>query len=283
MGKPALRRAGGLCRHPRHAVPGTPAPDARAAGVGRSAGWFVRFPGHDDRASDSGQLLFPASYVRLAPARVPGRRPSAMQRPEGVVHQERRPHERLGHANGAFAWALPLRGACGADDCQDRRQDVLAHGDRFGGAAVEPVGEPVVGGLPDGVGTQPALGVMPLSSWVCRSRSLSMMAALVWPLTLLRVRLPSPVYPRVISPRHRPGQFRWRCGSRKGRGVRMRCRLHRACSGPSWLQGPLVGTISGDSCRTRPGTPRLFRTMNSRSMASSPHVLPGRRMTGCPW
>ena len=59
-------------------------------------------------ASGTRQPLFPASYARLAPARVPGRRLSAMQRLEGVVHQERRPHERLGHANGAFAWALRL-------------------------------------------------------------------------------------------------------------------------------------------------------------------------------
>ena len=80
----------------------------------------------------------------------------------------------------------------GADDAQDRRQDVLVLGDRFGGAAVQPVGEPVVGGLADGV-VDVAGRVVPLSSWVCRSRSLSMTAALVWPLTLRRVRLPSPV------------------------------------------------------------------------------------------
>jgi hypothetical protein len=39
----------------------------------------------------------------------------------------------------------------GADDGQDRLQDVLVLGDRLGGAAVESVGEPVLGGLPDGV------------------------------------------------------------------------------------------------------------------------------------
>jgi len=39
----------------------------------------------------------------------------------------------------------------GADDGQDRLQDVLVLLDRLGGAAVEPVGEPVLGGLPDGV------------------------------------------------------------------------------------------------------------------------------------
>ena len=39
----------------------------------------------------------------------------------------------------------------GADDAQDRRQDVLVLGDRLGGAAVQPGGEPVLGGLPDGV------------------------------------------------------------------------------------------------------------------------------------
>ena len=39
----------------------------------------------------------------------------------------------------------------GADDGQDRLQDVLVLRDRFGGAALEAVGEPVLGGLPDGV------------------------------------------------------------------------------------------------------------------------------------
>jgi hypothetical protein len=39
----------------------------------------------------------------------------------------------------------------GADDGQDRLQDVLVLRDRLGGAAVQPVGEPVFGGLPDGV------------------------------------------------------------------------------------------------------------------------------------
>ena len=31
-----------------------------------------------------------------------------MERLEGVVHEEGRPHERLKHANGAFVWALRL-------------------------------------------------------------------------------------------------------------------------------------------------------------------------------
>ena len=39
----------------------------------------------------------------------------------------------------------------GADDGQDRLQDVLVLRDGFGGAALEPVGEPVLGGLADGV------------------------------------------------------------------------------------------------------------------------------------
>ena len=50
----------------------------------------------------------PMSYVRLAPGCVSGRRPSVMDRLEGVVHEEGRPHERLEHANGAFARALRL-------------------------------------------------------------------------------------------------------------------------------------------------------------------------------
>src|SRR5262249_27707380 len=48
------------------------------------------------------------SKLRLPYGCVPGHRPSAMERLEGVVHEEGRPHERLEHANGAFAWALRL-------------------------------------------------------------------------------------------------------------------------------------------------------------------------------
>jgi len=39
----------------------------------------------------------------------------------------------------------------GPDDGQDRLQDVLVLGDRLGRAALQAVGEPVPGGLPDGV------------------------------------------------------------------------------------------------------------------------------------
>jgi hypothetical protein len=39
----------------------------------------------------------------------------------------------------------------GADDGQDGLEDVLVFLDGLGGAALEPVGEPVLGGLPDGV------------------------------------------------------------------------------------------------------------------------------------
>ena len=46
----------------------------------------------------------------------------------------------------------------GADDLQDGRQDVLVLGDGLGGAAVQPVGEPVLGGLADGVVDVAGLG-----------------------------------------------------------------------------------------------------------------------------
>ena len=46
----------------------------------------------------------------------------------------------------------------GADDGQDRLQDVLVLLDGLGGAALEPVGEPVLGGLPDGVVDVAGLG-----------------------------------------------------------------------------------------------------------------------------
>ena len=39
----------------------------------------------------------------------------------------------------------------GPDDLQDRRQDVAVLGDGLGRAALQPVGEPVLGGLADGV------------------------------------------------------------------------------------------------------------------------------------
>jgi hypothetical protein len=54
--------------------------------------------------------------------------------------------QRLAHVGGGQVAEFP-----GADDGQDRLQDVLVLGDRFGGAAVEAVGEPVLGGLADGV------------------------------------------------------------------------------------------------------------------------------------
>ena len=50
----------------------------------------------------------------------------------------------------------------GADDGQDRLEDVLVLGDGLGGAAVEPVGEPVLGGLPRGVVGVAGLGGDPL-------------------------------------------------------------------------------------------------------------------------
>ena len=46
----------------------------------------------------------------------------------------------------------------GADDVEDRLADVLVLGDGLGGAAVEPVGEPVLGGLPHGVAGVAGLG-----------------------------------------------------------------------------------------------------------------------------
>ena len=50
----------------------------------------------------------------------------------------------------------------GADDGQDRLEHVLVLGDGLGGAAVEPVGEPVLGGLPHGVVGVARLGGDPL-------------------------------------------------------------------------------------------------------------------------
>ena len=54
--------------------------------------------------------------------------------------------QRLPHVGGGEVAEFP-----GADDGQDGFEDVLVFLDRLGGAAVEPVGEPVVGGLADGV------------------------------------------------------------------------------------------------------------------------------------
>src|SRR5262249_28466149 len=54
--------------------------------------------------------------------------------------------QRLPHVSRGQVAPLPR-----ADDGQDGLEDVLVLGDRFGGAAVQPAGEPVLGGLPDGV------------------------------------------------------------------------------------------------------------------------------------
>jgi hypothetical protein len=54
--------------------------------------------------------------------------------------------QRLPHVGRGQLAELP-----GADDGQDRLQHVLVLLDRLGRAALQPVGEPVLGGLPDGV------------------------------------------------------------------------------------------------------------------------------------
>jgi hypothetical protein len=54
--------------------------------------------------------------------------------------------QRLPHVGGG-----QVAERAGADDGQDWLEDVLVLLDRLGGAAVEAVGEPVPGGLPDGV------------------------------------------------------------------------------------------------------------------------------------
>ena len=78
--------------------------------------------------------------------------------PDGALEREV-PH---GHRGGGVpgghgGQCLPDVGGgqvaelAGADDGQDGLEDVLVLLDGFGGAAVQPVGEPVLGGLPDGV------------------------------------------------------------------------------------------------------------------------------------
>ena len=72
---------------------------------------------------------------------------AAVEYPAAIVGQ------RLPHVGGG-----QLAELAGADDVQDRRQDVLVLGDRLGRAAVQPGGEPVLGGLPDGVVDVAGLG-----------------------------------------------------------------------------------------------------------------------------
>jgi hypothetical protein len=108
-------------------------------------------------------------------------------------------HRRGGVPGGHGGQRLPhvVRGQVaefpGADDLENGLEDVLVLGDRLGGAALQPVGEPVLGGLPERVVGVTGLGGDARVSWVRRSRSLSTTAALVLPLTLRRWRLPSPV------------------------------------------------------------------------------------------
>jgi hypothetical protein len=104
----------------------------------------------------------------------------------------------------------------GADDRQDGLKHVLVLLDRLGRAAVEPVRQPVPGGLPYGVVRVTGPGTIPWSSSLRSSRSLSKTAALVLPLTWRRSRRPSSAYLSVNSLRQSPGQWRWRSGSRHG-------------------------------------------------------------------
>ena len=78
--------------------------------------------------------------------------------PDGALERQvPHGHRRGGVPGGHRGQRLPDVGGgqvaelAGADDFQDRLQDVLVLRDRLGRAAVQPVGEPVLGGLPDGV------------------------------------------------------------------------------------------------------------------------------------
>ena len=78
--------------------------------------------------------------------------------PDGAFEREVSHRDRGGGVPGGHGGQrLPDVGGgqvaelAGADDGQDGLEDVLVLLDGLGGAALEPVGEPVVGGLPDGV------------------------------------------------------------------------------------------------------------------------------------
>ena len=78
--------------------------------------------------------------------------------PDGALERQ------MAHGHGRAGVLRGHRGQCladvgggqvaefaGADDLEDGLEDVLVFGDGFGGAAVQAVGEPVLGGLADGV------------------------------------------------------------------------------------------------------------------------------------
>ena len=87
--------------------------------------------------------------------------------------------QRLAHVGGG-----QLAELAGADDFKDRLQDVLVLLDGLGGAAVQPGGEPVLGGLADGVVGVAGLGGDSFVELVVQVAELVETAALVWPLTL---------------------------------------------------------------------------------------------------
>ena len=138
--------------------------------------------------------------------------------------------QRLPHVGGGQVAEL-----AGADDGQDRLQDVLVLGDCLGGAAVQPVGEPVLGGLPDGV-----VGVAGLGGDAFVELGVQV-AELVHDGGLGRAADLAPLALAVAGVAQRsarratgPGSAGGGAGRGRGRGVRRRCRLRRACAGWSW-------------------------------------------------
>ena len=154
----------------------------------------------------------------------------------------------------------------GADDGQDRLEDVLVLRDRFGGAAVEPGGEPVRGGLPDGV-----VGVAGLGGDALVELEVQV-AELVHDGGLGRAAdLAAGAFPLVAgvpdgdlaAPQARavPVAF----GVAAGSAVLEEDAVFAApAPGGHGDSQPVVGTFGGDDGQPRPGIPRLFRTSNRR-------------------
>ena len=159
--------------------------------------------------------------------------------PDGALERQvPHAHCRGGVPGGHRGQRLPdvVRGQvaelAGADDLQEGRQDVAVLGDRLGGAAFQPVGEPVLGGLADGVVDVAGLGgdaFVELGAQVAElvddgglGRAADL-APLAFPVAgVAGGEFAAPQAGAV------PVAVRVAC---RGRGVRRRCRLRRACAG----------------------------------------------------
>ena len=191
--------------------------------------------------------------------------------PDGALEREVPHRDRGGGVPGGHGGQrLPDVGGgqvaefAGADDGQDGLEDVLVLRDGLGGAALEPVGEPVVGGLADGVVGVAGLGGDALVELGVQVAELvddggfgvaADFAAGAFPVAGVAEGEFAAPQARAV-----PVALGVAAGAAVFEGDAVFAAPAPGGHGDSI---PVVGTISGDDGQPRPATPRPFRTRNS--------------------